>query len=97
MKMAALFLISCTIADVLPTLRPGAFWNFNGVDYSGIEWLEKTQAKPSQMEIDLAISNCLIQEPLRKAQKEQAILDAKNQTKTAEERLNALLKVIDLK
>lgn len=39
------------IAKALSTLRPGAQWVMRGEEYSGIEWLDQEQTKPSEAEV----------------------------------------------
>jgi hypothetical protein len=38
-------------AGALQALRPGAQWVWNGSDYTGLEWLDETQTKPTEQEI----------------------------------------------
>ena len=40
------------IVHALLSLRPGAKWQISGDDYSNLEWLDKTQTKPSKSEVD---------------------------------------------
>lgn len=44
------------IHKALKNLRPGAEWSVSGDSYGGIEWLDKTQSKPSKSEIDAEMS-----------------------------------------
>ncbi len=37
--------------DALLSLRPGAQWVLRGDEYSGLEWLDETQTKPTEEEI----------------------------------------------
>lgn len=39
------------IVEALHSLRPGAQWALNGDTYSGLEWLDKTQTKPTEKEV----------------------------------------------
>ena len=41
-----------TIIEALQALRPKAEWNLIGFDYSGLEWLDKTQTKPTEQEVE---------------------------------------------
>lgn len=43
--------MSATIVDALAALCPGAVWELTGTDYSGLTWLDKTQAKPTEAAI----------------------------------------------
>jgi hypothetical protein len=38
-------------AGALQALKPGAQWVWNGSDYTGLEWLDETQTKPTEQEI----------------------------------------------
>jgi hypothetical protein len=44
-----------TIESALATLRPGARWTLRGSSYSGLEWLDVEQAKPTEAEVDAAM------------------------------------------
>ena len=39
------------IASALQELKPGAEWVLRGNDYSGIEWLDSSQTKPTETEV----------------------------------------------
>lgn len=43
------------IHKALISLRPNAVWILQGDDYSGIEWLDTTQTKPTEAEINAEI------------------------------------------
>ena len=45
-----------TTVDALSRLRPGAEWIVRGDVYSGIEWLDSSQTKPTETEINSKIS-----------------------------------------
>ena len=45
-----------TTVDALSILRPGAEWIVRGDVYSGIEWLDSGQTKPTETEISNKIS-----------------------------------------
>ena len=44
------------ITHALVALKPGAQWSLNGYDYSGLEWLDSSQTKPTETEINSKIS-----------------------------------------
>ena len=44
------------IADALIALKPGAEWSLNGNDYSGFTWLDSSQTKPTETEVNSKIS-----------------------------------------
>ena len=45
-----------TISDAIHSLRPVATWNLTGSEYSGLEWLDSSQTKPTETEISNKIS-----------------------------------------
>ena len=45
-----------TISDAIIELKPGADYIVRGEDYSGIEWLDGSQTKPTETEISNKIS-----------------------------------------
>ena len=45
-----------TIPQALQSLKPGAEWVLRGDDYSGLEWLDSSQTKPTETEINSKIS-----------------------------------------
>tara|TARA_B000000557_G_scaffold208069_1_gene173829 strand:+ start:248 stop:610 length:363 start_codon:yes stop_codon:yes gene_type:complete len=54
-----------TIIDALHSLKPGAEWILRGEDYSGLEWHDTTQIKPTEAEINYKISELDAAEPMR--------------------------------
>ena len=53
------------ITHALQALKPGAQWSLNGYDYSGLEWLDSSQTKPTETEINSKISELDNAEPMR--------------------------------
>ncbi len=53
------------ITHALIELKPGAQWTLNGYDYSGLEWLDKSQTKPTEDEINAKITQLESAEPMR--------------------------------
>mgnify|MGYP005663661315 CR=1 FL=1 len=53
------------IADALHRLKPGAEYNLRGEDYSGLEWLDSVETKPTETEINNKISELDAAEPMR--------------------------------
>ena len=45
-----------SIGQALQALKPGAEWVLTGEDYSGLEWLDNKQTKPTETEINSKIS-----------------------------------------
>ena len=54
-----------TISDAILILRPGAEWIVRGDVYSGIEWLDSGQTKPTETEINNKISELNSAEAMR--------------------------------
>ena len=44
------------ITHALNSLKPGAQWVLRGNDYSGLEWLDSSQTKPTETEVNSKIS-----------------------------------------
>ena len=44
------------IASALQELKPGAEWVLRGNDYSGLEWLDSSQTKPTETEVSNKIA-----------------------------------------
>ena len=44
-----------TAMDALVSLRPGAEWSWSGIEYSGLNWLDTEQTKPTAEEINAEI------------------------------------------
>ena len=53
------------IIHALQSLKPGAQWIHNGSDYSGLEWLDSSQTKPTETEVNSKISELDNAEPMR--------------------------------
>ena len=53
------------IPSALQSLKPGAEWTLNGLDYSGLEWLDSSQTKPTETEINSKISSLDAAEAMR--------------------------------
>ena len=54
-----------TISDAIHSLRPVATWNLTGSEYSGLEWLDSSQTKPTETEINNKISELDAAEAMR--------------------------------
>ena len=57
--------MNITIIDALIALRPKAEWSLDGDDYSGLTWLDKTQTKPTEEEINAKITELSNSEPMK--------------------------------
>ena len=53
------------ITSALIVLKPGAQWILNGSDYSGLEWMDSSQTKPTETEVNSKISELDAAEPMR--------------------------------
>ena len=45
-----------SIPDALQALKPKALWALRGDDYTGLEWLDSSQTKPTETEVNSKIS-----------------------------------------
>ena len=54
-----------TIADALLSLKPGAQWVLRGEEYSGLEWLDSSQTKPTEDQVTAKIAALDALEPMR--------------------------------
>jgi hypothetical protein len=43
------------IVEAIKNLKPGATWSLNGDTYNGLDWLDETQSKPTEEEIQAEI------------------------------------------
>ncbi len=53
------------IGHALQVLKPKAQWTLRGEDYSGLEWLDSSQTKPTETEVNSKISELDSAEPMR--------------------------------
>ena len=53
------------IPSALQALKPGAQWTLRGDEYSGLEWLDSKQTKPTATEVNNKISELNDAEPMR--------------------------------
>ena len=53
------------IPQALQALKPGAEWVLRGDEYSGIEWLDSGQTKPTETEVNSKISELDNAEPMK--------------------------------
>ena len=58
------------ISDALQSLRPGAQWSMDNNEYSTLNWLDESQTKPTEDEINAKITELTNAEPLRLFRKE---------------------------
>ena len=65
------------ITTALIALKPGAQWVLRGTDYSNIEWLDSSQTKPTETEVNSKISELDNAEPMKLLREERDIRIAK--------------------
>ena len=53
------------IVSALLALKPGAEWTIRGDNYSDLEWLDKSQTKPTEDEVNAKIAELETAEPAR--------------------------------
>ena len=53
------------VLHALQTLKPGAQWVCRGGDYSGLEWLDSGQTKPTETEVNNKVTALDAAEPAR--------------------------------
>ena len=63
-----------TISDAILKLKPGADYILRGEDYSGLEWLDSSQTKPTETEINSKISELDSVEAMRLLREERNFL-----------------------
>ena len=51
--------------DALDTLKPNSLWQWQGTDYSGLNWVDSSQTKPTESEIDAEVVRLDGAEPMR--------------------------------
>ena len=58
------------IGSALQALKPGAEWTLRGDDYSGLEWLDSSQTKPTETEVNNKIVELDTAEPMKLLRRE---------------------------
>ena len=53
------------ISDALQSLRPGAQWSIDNNEYSTLNWLDESQTKPTEEEVNAKIVELTNAEPMR--------------------------------
>ena len=56
----------------LQNLKPGAQWALSGVNYSGLDWHDETQTKPTEEEIVQKVAELEYQEEVNEYQRQRA-------------------------
>ena len=65
------------IPTALQALKPGAEWTLSGEEYSGLTWLDSSQTKPTETEVNSKISELDNAEAMRLLRVERDIRIAK--------------------
>ena len=65
------------IPSALQSLKPGAEWVLRGTEYSGLEWLDSGQTKPTESEVTDKVTALDAAEPMRLLREERDIRIAK--------------------
>ena len=66
------------ISDALSQLKPGAEWSVSGNTCEGINWLDKTQTKPTEDEVNKKIDELKAAEPMNLLREERDRLIAQS-------------------
>ena len=53
------------ITDAIKSLKPNASWVLRGMEYSGLEWKDESQTKPTKSEVNAEIKRLTNAEPMR--------------------------------
>ena len=87
----------CDGTDVLQIIRPKAQWIWKGTDYSGLEWVDKVQSKPTLSEIQSAITNCQANVILSKQKIANDIFNINVSTNTIQTKFQSLIDLMKLR
>ena len=60
------------IVEAIKNLKPGATWSLNGDTYNGLDWLDETQSKPTEEEIQAEIERLQIEHERTQYQRQRA-------------------------
>ena len=60
------------IPTALQNLNPGAEWVLNGTTYAGLNWLDKSQTKPTESEVNTEVTRLETQYTNNKYQRDRA-------------------------
>ena len=53
------------ITDAIKSLKPSASWVLTGTEYSGLDWKDESQTKPTESEVNAEITRLTNAEPMR--------------------------------
>jgi hypothetical protein len=60
------------IDKAILSLRPNAEWTLNGGDYSNLEWLDQSQTKPTEAEINAEVARLQAEYDAKQYQRKRA-------------------------
>jgi hypothetical protein len=60
------------IVEALQNLKPGATWSLNGDNYDGLDWLDETQTKPTEEEVEAEVTKLRIKYSQQEYQRQRA-------------------------
>ena len=60
------------IVNAIVSLRPNSQWNLNGDDYSGLEWLDQNQTKPTEEELQVELTRLRAEHESKEYQRNRA-------------------------
>jgi hypothetical protein len=60
------------IVNAIVSLRPNSQWNLNGDDYSGLEWLDQNQTKPTEEELQVELARLQAEHDSKEYQRKRA-------------------------
>jgi hypothetical protein len=60
------------IVNAIVSLRPNSQWNLNGDDYSGLEWLDQNQTKPTEEELQVELTRLQAEHDSKEYQRKRA-------------------------
>ena len=52
-------------SNALSSLKPNSLWQWQGTDYTGLNWVDSSQTKPTESEIDAEVTRLTNAEPIR--------------------------------
>ena len=58
------------ITDAIRSLKPSASWVLTGMEYSGLDWKDESQSKPTESEVNAEITRLTNAEPMKLLRKE---------------------------
>jgi hypothetical protein len=60
------------IVNAIVSLRPNSQWNLNGDEYSGLEWLDQNQTKPTEEELQVELTRLRAEHESKEYQRNRA-------------------------